>query len=115
MTNMDRLTTNAPGGRHRVGSLVICRLASIILLAFPFAAYAHPVPRSQYDRNLTIEWKADGVYVLYRVEIDQYTLLTTVGNPANGFSLDPSKRIGPQHVGDAYIDRMRKVLPDELQ
>ena len=42
---------------------------------------AHPVPRGDYDRNVTVTWRADGVHILYRLEIDEYTLLTTVGNP----------------------------------
>jgi nickel/cobalt transporter (NicO) family protein len=75
--------------------------------------FAHPVPRSEYDRNLTVEWRADGVYLLYRLEIDEYTLLTTVGNPANGFPLDPKKlRVGRKDVADAYIARMREIIPD---
>jgi len=91
--------------------------ALVFILHSAFAiphCHAHPVPRSEYDRNLTVEWKADGVYVLYRVEIDEYTLLTTVGNPANGFPLDPQKRIGRKDVGDAYIARMREVISDGI-
>jgi nickel/cobalt transporter (NicO) family protein len=75
---------------------------------------AHPVPRSEHDRNLTVTWRPDGVTVLYRLEIDQYTLLTTVGNPANGFPLDPKKRVGPKDFADAYQTRMREIIPDGL-
>src|SRR5262249_16600274 len=73
---------------------------------------AHPVPRSEYDRNITVEWKADGVYVTYRVEIDEYTLLTTVANPANGFPLYPQNRTAPQDVRAPYSLPMREVIPD---
>jgi ABC-type nickel/cobalt efflux system permease component RcnA len=63
---------------------------------------------------VTVDWRADGVNVLYRVEIDEYTLLTTVGNPANGFPLPPGGRVGRKDVADAYIARMREVIPDGL-
>src|SRR5262245_23204345 len=101
-----------PAVRIALLSLALFTLHSSL---FTSAAWAHPVPRSEYDRNLTVEWKSDGIHVLYRLEIDQYTLLTTVGNPANGFPLDPKKRVGPQSVADAYIARMREVIPDGLQ
>ena len=86
----------------------------VILLLLPSAAESHPVPRSETDRNVTVTWRPDGVHVLYRVEIDEYTLLTTVGNPANGFPLDPKKRVGRKDFADAYIARMREIIPDQL-
>ncbi|MBO0696811.1 MAG: hypothetical protein J2P46_00315 [Zavarzinella sp.] len=60
---------------------------------------------------MTVEWRPEAVHILYRVEIDEYTLLTTVGNPANGFPLAKG-RVGRKDVGDAYIARMREVIPD---
>src|SRR4051794_34084081 len=63
---------------------------------------AHPVPRGDYDRNLTVTWRTDGVHILYRLEIDQFTLLTTVADPKNGFPLDPVKRVGRDDVANAY-------------
>jgi nickel/cobalt transporter (NicO) family protein len=91
--------------------MVVGHWSLVILLLVPWRAEAHPVPRSEYDRNVTVEWRPDAVHVLYRVEIDQYTLLQTVGNPANGFPLAKG-RVGPKDVGDAYITRMREVIPD---
>jgi ABC-type nickel/cobalt efflux system permease component RcnA len=93
-------------------------LAAFCMLHFAFCiphAHAHPIPRSEYDRNLTVTWRADGVHILYRLEIDEFTLLTTVGNPDSGFRLDPAKkRIGRKDIADAYIALMRKVIPDHV-
>ena len=99
---------------HRHWSLVIGHWSLVILLAIPSGSEAHPVPRSEYDRNITVTWCADGVYILYRLEIDEFTLLTTVGNPEGGFRLDPTKRIGRKEIADAYIARMREVIPDQI-
>jgi len=82
---------------------------------FTRTASAHPVPRSEYDRNVTVEWKADAVYVLYRLEIDEYTLLTTVANSPDTFPLGPKKAVGRKQVAEAYIARMREVIPDRVQ
>src|SRR5262245_10960858 len=111
MTAGGRLAPSTLGFGHSLGfgiwSLVI------LLGSCPAVARSHPVPKSEYDRNVTVEWRADGVYLLYRLEIDEYTLLTTVGNPANGFPLDPKKpRVGRKDVADAYIARMREIIPD---
>jgi ABC-type nickel/cobalt efflux system permease component RcnA len=54
------------------------------------------------------------VYILYRLEIDEFTLLTTVGTPDGGFRLDLTKRIGRKEVADAFIARMRVVIPDQV-
>jgi nickel/cobalt transporter (NicO) family protein len=110
----EKLTIRARAvGLRRLSALALVLTAHCSLLTAH--CFAHPVPRSEYDRNVTVEWKADGVYVLYRVEIDEYTLLTTVGNPANGFPLDPNERIGRKDVAEAYIARMREVVPDGMQ
>src|ERR687890_408664 len=58
------------GLRH--SSLVIL----LGLIATP--AGAHPVPRGEHDRNVTVTWRPDGVFVQYRLEIDEYTLITSV-------------------------------------
>ena len=76
--------------------------------------FAHPVPRSEYDRNISVTWRTDGVHVLYHLEIDEYTLLTTVGNPDNGFNLGPKKGLGRKDVADAYIARMKAIIADSL-
>jgi len=49
----------------------------------PPAARAHPVPRTEHDRNLTVTWRPDGVFVQYRLEIDEYTLLTSTAKWVN--------------------------------
>jgi ABC-type nickel/cobalt efflux system permease component RcnA len=92
-------------------------LALLVILHSAFCVphlHAHPVPRGDYDRNLTVTWRTDGVHILYRLEIDQFTLLRTVGKPENGFPLDPNKRFGQKDVGDAYIAVMRKIIPDRV-
>jgi nickel/cobalt transporter (NicO) family protein len=76
--------------------------------------FAHPVPKTEYDRNATVTWQLDAIQVLYRVEIDEFTLLKTVGDPANGFPLNPKKGLGRKDLGDAYISVMKKVIPDSL-
>lgn len=110
-----RIEERRPGGR-RSGLKGLLALALVLSphssLLTPHC-FGHPVPRSEYDRNLTVEWRPDAVHVLYRVEIDEYTLLTTVGNPANGFPLAKGK-VGPKDVGEAYIARMREVIPDGI-
>jgi ABC-type nickel/cobalt efflux system permease component RcnA len=106
------MSRRSQAGRH--WSLITVHCSLFLLLAATTAARAHPVPRSEHDRNVTVTWRPDGVYVLYRVEIDQYTLLTAVGNPANGFKLDPKTRVGPKDFATAYATRMREVIPDGL-
>ena len=80
----------------------------------PSNAQAHPVPRSEYDRNITVEWRPDAVHVQYRLEIDEYTLLTTVANSPELFPLGAQKGVGRKHIADAYMKRMREVIPDGL-
>jgi len=97
--------------------------AALFALLFAFSPHsslltphcsAHPVPRSEYDRNVSVTWRTDGVHVVYHLEIDEYTLLTTVGNPDNGFNLGPKKGLGRKDVADAYIARMKEIIPDSL-
>ena len=105
-------TTRIPAaGLRRLFALALVVTAPCSLLPAP--CLAHPIPRNEYDRNVTVEWRPDAVHVTYRVEIDQFTLLTVVGNPENGFPL-PKGRLGPKDVGNAYIARMRAVIPDGL-
>jgi nickel/cobalt transporter (NicO) family protein len=76
---------------------------------------AHPVPRSETDRNITVTWRPDGVFVQYRVEVDEYTLLTSVAQWVNDLPGDPRKKpIGPKEVAQAYMARMRVIIPDQL-
>ena len=104
-------------------SLGICARITLLIALFlaPHSSlltshcHAHPIPRSEYDRNVTVSWRVDAVYIQYRVEIDEFTLLTTVGRPDSGFKLDFTKRIGRKDVADAYVARMREVIPDQIQ
>src|SRR5213083_2899679 len=103
MTN-DQTVWSEPRGGGR-WSLVI-GIWSLVILALP--AQAHPVPKNELDRNVTVTWRADQVQVVYRLELDEYTLVTTV-NPDKGFPLDPKKGLGRQNLADAYIARMKTI------
>src|SRR4051794_24249424 len=82
-------------------------LVILLLGLFPLAAQAHPVPRSDTDRNVTVTWRPDGVFVQYRVEIDEFTLLTSVAQWVNDLPGDPKKKpVGPKEVAQAYMARM---------
>lgn len=89
--------------------------AALLALAFVFTpqCFGHQVPRSEYDRNVTLKVRPDGVVVTYRLELDQFTLLALVGDPANGF-LNPAAKLNPKNVSDAYVARMKEVIPDQL-
>ena len=75
---------------------------------------AHPVPRGEHDRNLTVTWRPDGVFVQYRLEIDEYTLLTGVAAWLADQPGDTRKPIGRKEIADAYMARMKEVIPDQL-
>ena len=96
-------------------SLVIGVWSLVILLGWDASrAQAHPVPRSEYDRNVTAEWRPDAVFVQYRVEIDEFTLVTIVARSPELFPLGPQKGVGRKQVADTYMARMREVIPDGL-
>ena len=40
-----------------------------------------------------VPWRVDAVYIQYRVEIDEFTLLTTVGKTDSGFKLDLKEEV----------------------
>src|SRR6478609_5072321 len=69
----------------------------------PGLAEAHPVPRSEHDRNVTVTWRADGIFIKYRLEIDEYTLLTSVAKWIADQPGDTRKPIGPKEIANAYI------------
>jgi ABC-type nickel/cobalt efflux system permease component RcnA len=54
------------------------------------------------------------VFVLYRLEIDEYTLLTSVAKWIADQPGDTRKPIGRKEIADAFIKRMREVIPDQL-
>src|SRR5262245_64296986 len=95
-------------------SLITAHCSLALLLLAPAIGRAHQVPRSEYDRNVTIKVRTDGVIIVYRVELDEYTLLTTVGNPANGFPLKPDGKIGRKDIAEAFIARMKEASADQL-
>lgn len=90
---------------------IVWLLAAVSLVG---SAHAHQVPRAEYDRNVTVTVRADAVLIRYRLEVDEFTLLRLVGDPANRFPLDPNKRIGRQDMADAFVARMKEVIPDQL-
>jgi ABC-type nickel/cobalt efflux system permease component RcnA len=98
----------------RCCSLITVCWSSVLVLLAPAPARAHPVPRSEHDRNVTVTWRPDGVFVQYRLEIDEYTLLTSVAKWIADQPGDTRKPIGRKEVADAYIARLREVIPDQL-
>src|SRR5215213_11029433 len=105
-TPMSREGTDRPSTSGFGHSLVIGLWSLVIpLVLSPPVARAHPIPRFEYDRNVTVEWRADAVHITYRVEIDLFTLLLTVGNPDNGFPV-PKGQFGPKDAARAYVTRM---------
>jgi ABC-type nickel/cobalt efflux system permease component RcnA len=95
----------------------------IVLLALvlvPYSAFrvprcqAHPVPRSEHDRNVTVTWRPDGVHVLYRLEIDEYTLLTSVARWLADQPGDTRKPIGRKEIADEFIRVMKDLIPRNL-
>ncbi len=76
--------------------------------------FAHQVPRSEYDRNITVRLRSDGVWITYRLELDQYTLLKLVADPANGFPIRPNDLLTPKSIANAFLARMKEVVPDQV-
>ncbi|HEX3149949.1 MAG TPA: hypothetical protein VHR66_17865, partial [Gemmataceae bacterium] len=98
-----------------------CAFLALIVVFTPHSAFrtpqlnAHPVPKSETDRNVTVTWRPDGVYVQYRVEVDEFTLLTSVAQWVTDLPGDPKKKpVGPKEVAQAYSSRMRTIIPDQL-
>lgn len=96
---------------------------AILALMFVFAPHsafltphceAHQVPRSEYDRNVTVSVRDDGLVVVYRVDLDEFTLLQLVANPANGFPLPMTGKLGRKDFFDAFVRRMKEVIPDQF-
>lgn len=98
--------------RHWSPITVYCSLAFLLLA--PGVGQAHPVPRGEHDRNVTVTWRPDGVFVQYRLEVDEYTLLTGVAAWLADQPGDTRKPIGRKEIADAYIQRMKEVIPDSL-
>jgi len=109
------MTDGRAGGPWSLGSghSLVIGIWSLVILA-PSLAEGHPVPRSEHDRNVTVTWRTDGVFVKYRLEIDEYTLLTSVARWLADQPGDTRKPIGPKEIAKAYIDRMKAVIPDNL-
>src|SRR3954451_17975690 len=91
-------TDDRPTRSAGPGSLVIGIWSLVILL--PSAAHGHPVPRSEHDRNVTVTWRPDGVFVKYRLEIDEYTLPTSVARWIADQPGAPRKPIGPKEIAN---------------
>src|SRR4051794_1192102 len=99
------MSRRSHAGRHRSLIAVYCLLA---LLSLSAPAGGHPVPRSEHDRNVTATWRPDGVVVLYRLEIDEYTLLTSVARWIADQPGDTRKPVGRKEIADAFIARMKE-------
>jgi nickel/cobalt transporter (NicO) family protein len=106
------MSRRSQAGRHWSLITGFCLLA--FLSAPTPGAQAHPVPRSEHDRNVTVTWRPDGVFVKYRLEIDEYTLVTSVARWIADQPGDTRRPIGPKEIAHAYIDRMKAVIPDNL-
>ncbi|MEZ6140823.1 MAG: hypothetical protein R3B84_09650 [Zavarzinella sp.] len=76
--------------------------------------YAHRVPRSEYDRNITVDVRPTSLRIRYRLEIDELTLVELVGDPKNKFPLDFSQVVGRKEFGDAFLQKMNQVIADQL-
>jgi nickel/cobalt transporter (NicO) family protein len=103
--------------RRRIGrhwSLITVYWSLSFFLLVPTGAEGHPVPRSEHDRNLTVNWWPDGVFIQYRLEIDEYTLLTSVAKWIADQPGDTRKPVGRKEIAEAFIDRMKVVIPDSL-
>ena len=65
----------------------------MLLVAFPLAAAAHPLPNTHYDRTVAIRFSPDRVVVKYALEVSQLTIF-----------LDGAKLFTPQ---ETYSSRAR--------
>jgi nickel/cobalt transporter (NicO) family protein len=87
-------------------------LLSTVLLSLTASAQAHPVPKAEYDRNISVQLGPTSVEVTYRLEIDQLTLFQTV--PKLDEKMDLTTLKGPRDFAQAFLDRMKVVIPDNL-
>lgn len=88
-------------------------LSFLCLLATARTATAHPVPREEYDRNITVEFRPDSVHIIYHVEFDSFTLFRDVNREA-GFSLPNKGTLQLRDYLEAFRSRMSIVIPDKL-
>ena len=96
--------------RRRARVPLILALVFVPAFRIPHSALQALIPSRGPSTTATSPSNGDrtAVYVLYRLEIDEYTLLTTVASPADVFPLGPQKGVGRKTVADAYIARMKR-------
>ena len=82
-------------------------------MATALTATAHPVPREEYDRNITVEFRPDSVHIIYHVEFDSFTLFRDVNGEA-GFSLPNKGTLQARDYVEAFRARMSIIIPDRL-
>ena len=99
---------------ERTPRSLLFKLSVVAWLLSTGVSSAHPVPKSEYDRNITVVVKADQVVVTYRLEIDPFTLFHDVGQNDSGFKLDQSRKLTLDDFARSFIERMRLVIPDHL-
>lgn len=111
MRSAERLTDRRWSARPIVLLALVLVPASAIRVP---RCEAHPVPRGEHYRNVTVTWRPDGVFVQYRLEIDEYTLLTSTAAWVAGQPGDARKPMGRRDIANAFIARMKEVIPDQL-
>ena len=94
----------------------MCRntlLGLLALLALAPAARAHPIPRNNHDRTITVRLTRDAVIVDYRLEVDEFTVVY-VDLPAVSDKVDLSTLKKPQDFHQAFVRAYEPLLADGL-
>jgi ABC-type nickel/cobalt efflux system permease component RcnA len=85
----------------------------VLLLAPGSLATAHPVPRRTYDRTVQVRLTHDAVEVLYRLEVDEWTVVY-VDLDAVRDQVDLTKLSGPREFYDAFTRCYSPILASNL-
>jgi ABC-type nickel/cobalt efflux system permease component RcnA len=85
-------------------------VGAIAWLVAAGTTFAHPIPRAEYDRNISVVVKLDIVEVTYRLELDPFTFFFDVSQLIKP---DPSRKTLDDNAR-AYIERMRVLIPDNF-
>ena len=87
-------------------------LAALLLLSLAGPACAHPTPKGEYHRDLSVEFTPTAVKVCYTLEIDLLTLVNSVH--ALGEAIDRSTLRTPDDFAKVYEQRLIAAVPDGL-
>src|SRR4051794_5990633 len=91
--------------RRRCGSASrgwMCVLAAgLLVLAAGGEARAHPVPRRQHDRTITVRPTPAALVVDYRLDVDEYTVVY-VDLPALVDVAELARLPSPEHFYDTF-------------